>query len=127
MTDTNAVTIDRSGPDTTDWRLMQRDKNLEMRKSIPYDGSRVYTTEERTHVSYRKSSRFNLSVSRVLELYHDVTEREVDTCKMCEEWPVGAQEREGAWRDATFCSMDCQIRYEHLQADARDAERSECR
>ena len=78
---TNATTemnvIDRAGPDSTDWKLVVREGTLEMRKLIPYDGTRVYSTESRQYVSYRKSSRFNLSREQVVDLYREKTGRDV--------------------------------------------------
>jgi len=77
MTD-DMTTIDRAGPDSTDWSLVVREGNVEMRKTIPYDGVLVYSTEERTHVSHRKASRYNLSVADVLARYADETGRAVE-------------------------------------------------
>jgi len=76
-TTTEMNTIDRAGPDSTDWKLVVREGTLEMRKLIPYDGTRVYSTESRQYVSYRKSSRFNLSREKVVALYREKTGRDV--------------------------------------------------
>lgn len=122
MTDTY-VTIDRAGPESTDWKLVQRDNNLEMLKTIPYDGVRVFSTEKRTYVSYRKSSRFNLSVERVLELYEAKTGRTVERCRMCNEWPVGAADTETTYLTSRFCSPACEVRHDDLQADAPEVAR----
>lgn len=72
------VVLDRAGPDNTDWKLVRDGDTLMMRKTIPYDGVRRYTTETRGYVSHRKSSRFNLDATRVLELYTEETGRNVD-------------------------------------------------
>ena len=72
------VVLDRAGPENTDWSLIRDGDTLEMRKTIPYDGVRKYSTESRTHVSPRKSSRYNLDATRVLELYAEETGRNVD-------------------------------------------------
>ena len=77
MTDDMTI-LDRAGPDPTDWRLVRRDGELEARKLIPYDGTRVYSTESRGYVSPRKSSRYNLDACDGLELYADATERDPD-------------------------------------------------
>lgn len=78
MTDDTTV-LDRAGPENTDWRLVRTDDDeLEARKTIPYDGVRVYSTASRGYVSYRKSSRYNLDATRVLELYADATGRNPD-------------------------------------------------
>lgn len=49
-----------------------------------------------------------------------------DTCKMpnCDREP-GAQDGRDDYRTRKFCSVQCETKYEHLRADARDAERSE--
>ena len=72
------VVLDRAGPENTDWSLIRDGDTLEMRKTIPYDGVRKYSTESRTYVSPRKSSRYNLDATRVLELYAEETGRNVD-------------------------------------------------
>ena len=37
---------------------------------------------------------------------------------------VGQQDRDD-YRDSRFCSIHCQTKYEHVKADAKDAERME--
>jgi hypothetical protein len=76
MTDDMTI-LDRAGPDPTDWKLARRDGELEARRAIPHDGVRVYSTESRAFVSYRKSSRYNLDATEVLDLYRDRTGRDV--------------------------------------------------
>lgn len=50
--------------------------------------------------------------------------REVeDTCKMCPR-PTGEQNRDD-YRSARFCSTRCEVKHDHIRADARDAARAE--
>jgi len=48
-----------------------------------------------------------------------------DTCKRstCSN-PVGQQDRDD-YRSGSFCSVQCEVKYEHVKADARDARRAE--
>jgi len=48
-----------------------------------------------------------------------------DTCRYfsCDR-PVGQQDRDD-YRTHTFCSARCQVRHEHIEADARDARRAD--
>jgi len=52
-----------------DWALYVKDGNLVAGKMIPYDGVLIYTTEQRSYVSYRKNSQYNLSPSEVVNKY----------------------------------------------------------
>jgi len=112
------------------WRLVVRESTVdgktvvEMCKTIPYDGVLKRTTETREYVSHRKNSTYNLSVSEVLERYEEQTGADVRRCKMCKEWPVGAQE-DGNYRSGRFCSVACEVKYDHLKDDARDAARAQ--
>lgn len=49
-----------------------------------------------------------------------------DECRMpgCDRDP-GAEDTETTYRTRQFCSPRCDVKYEHLRADARDAERAE--
>lgn len=38
--------------------------------------------------------------------------------------PRGEQDRDD-YNDHKFCSVQCQVKYEHIRADARDAERAD--
>jgi hypothetical protein len=63
----------------TGWSLVRRnDGELEMRKTIPYDGVLVHTTEPREYVSHRKSSVYNLTETQVIDSYEDETGVRVD-------------------------------------------------
>lgn len=46
-----------------------------------------------------------------------------DTCRMpnCQNEP-GSQDRDD-YRTTRFCSVECDVKYDHLKADARDARR----
>jgi hypothetical protein len=48
-----------------------------------------------------------------------------DTCRYpsCDREP-GQQDRDG-YRTRSFCSARCEVRYDHLKADARDAQRAD--
>jgi len=49
-----------------------------------------------------------------------------DTCRMpdCDR-PTGVED--GTYRDRSFCSPRCDVKHDHLKADARDARRGDCR
>lgn len=116
--------------DKSDWRLVVRESNrtgksvIEAAKPIPYDGVLRRTTEERQYVSHRKNSTFNLSVSEVIERYEETTGADIKRCVMCKEWPTGAQEDEN-YLSRRFCSLPCEVKYDHVKADARDARAAE--
>ncbi len=50
-----------------------------------------------------------------------------DTCRYptCDRRP-GEQDRDD-YRSSSFCSVQCEVKYEHIKADARDAQRAERR
>jgi len=117
--------VHESGDSHTDWRLQVRDGELEAAKQIPYDGTLRYTTEQREHVSHRKNSTYNADVSDVVDFYESETGADITTCKMCA-WPVGSRPNSGtSFRDSRFCSAQCDVKHEHIKADARDDRREE--
>lgn len=69
--------LHRVGPSPTHWRLQVRDGHLEMARSIPFDGIRRITTEERDYVSYRKDSEFGLDPDEVVARYERATGADV--------------------------------------------------
>jgi hypothetical protein len=131
MTDeTTIISDDRDG---TGWVLRTRESErtgervLEACKRVPYDGVLYYTTETRQHVSYRKNSQYNLSASDVIDHYEAKTGASVQTCKLCS-WPVGSRgDSDTVYRERRFCSPQCDVKYDHLKADAdaADARRAE--
>lgn len=40
--------------------------------------------------------------------------------------PVGQQDRDD-YRDSSFCSVQCEVKHEHIAADAREARRADRR
>jgi len=124
----DAITVHND--DGTDWKLLARESNrtgewvLEAAKPIPYDGVLYLSTETRRRVSYRKNSQYNLDVSEVVARYEDKTGAEIRTCKMCS-WPVGSHDPDGAFRSGRFCSVKCDVKHDHIKADARDARMAE--
>jgi len=117
--------IHQDGNSHTDWRLQVRNGNLEAARQVPYDGTYRFTTEEREYVSQRKNSMFNCDPSEVVKFYEDKTGADIDTCKMCA-WPTGSRPVSGtSFRDNRFCSARCDVKHEHIRADARDARRAE--
>lgn len=62
--------IDAVGPERTDWRLVVTDDgDVEARRTVPYDGVRRLSTEDRRYVSYRSNSLFNLTPRQVVKHY----------------------------------------------------------
>lgn len=117
--------IHQDGNEHTDWRLQVRDGNLEAARQVPYDGTHRFTTEERQYVSQRKNSMFNCDPEEVVAFYEDKTGADIDTCKMCS-WPTGSRPRANTtFRDNTFCSVQCEVKHEHIKAEARAVERQE--
>jgi len=123
-------TITVHNDDGTDWKLLAHESDrteewvLEAAKPIPYDGVLYLSTETRQHVSYRKNSQYNLDVSEVVSRYEDKTGAEIQTCKMCS-WPVGSHDPDATFRSGRFCSVKCDVKYDHIKADADAAEREE--
>jgi len=117
--------IHQDGDDHTDWRLQVRDGNLEAARQVPYDGTYRFTTESREYVSQRKNSMYNCDPAEVVEFYEDKAGVKIDTCKMCS-WPTGSRPTANTtFRDSTFCSAQCEVKHEHIKAEAREVERQE--
>lgn len=122
MSDETTVVHD---DENSDWKLLVRESNrtgeviIQAAKPIPYDGVLYLSSEERKHVSYRKNSTFNLDVSEVIDRYEDKTGADIRTCNMCS-WPVGTQDRDD-YRARSFCSIECETKWNHVKDDARDA------
>jgi hypothetical protein len=51
-----------------------------------------------------------------------------DTCRMpnCDRAP-GTEDADAVYRERRFCSPQCEVRHDHLKADAADARRAERR
>jgi hypothetical protein len=130
---TDDTTIIHDDRNESGWLLRARESDragervLEACKRIPYDGVLYYTTETREYVSYRKNSQYNLSASDVIDHYEAKTGESVQTCKLCS-WPVGSRaDADAVYRERRFCSPQCEVRHDHLKADAADARRAERR
>lgn len=121
MSDETIVVHDDEG---SDWKLLAQESNrtsewvLQATKPVPYDGVLYLSSEERQYVSYRKNSRFNLNVPEVIELYEEKTGADIQTCKMCS-WPVGSRDDRDDYRTSRFCSVQCDVKYDHIKADVR--------
>jgi hypothetical protein len=50
-----------------------------------------------------------------------------DTCRMptCDRAPGTADAGDAVYRESRFCSPKCEVKFDHLKADAADARRAE--